>query len=326
MAEIQALAERLRNGDLVAFPTETVYGLGASALSDQAIQKIYQVKGRPSSNPLIVHVSSLAEVQTVADCSSKPELWGQIGKLARFWPGPLSIVVPKSAHISDVASAGLASIAVRIPAHPLALLLIREAGIPLAAPSANPSEHISPTSAQHVLDSFPNADFPILDGGICQGGIESTVLSLLGNTPQILRPGLISQAELEATLGVPVAQHHDTGAILSPGQMPKHYSPQTKTLLLSELLKHQEHLKGKRVALLLIDQDIEQIPFQFEHILRLGSNENLSEVAQNLYRSLRELDAGSYDYIIIDDDIDQEGVGIGVALLDRIQRAAGEAR
>ena len=223
MSHVDQAAELLRNGRLVVFPTETVYGLGANALDPAAVARIFEAKGRPLTSPLIVHVSSIEMARELA------AVWPpQAQALAeRFWPGPLTIIVPKTAQVPDLVTAGLPSVGLRIPAHPVALELLLAAGIPLAAPSANRFTQLSPTTAEHVREGLGDRVDMILDGGPCTVGIESTVISLAGETPKILRPGLISQTDIEAVIG-PVET--GTGAE-SPGQHPKHYSPRTKVIL-----------------------------------------------------------------------------------------------
>lgn len=216
-------AELLRRGEVVAFPTETVYGLGADATNSQAVQKIFTIKGRPSTNPLIVHVADIATARRFA-CQ-----WADLAeKLAQqFWPGPLTLVVPKSPEIADEVTAGLDTVGLRVPNHPIALCLLREFGGAVAAPSANRSTRISPTRAHHVRDEFGDAIPLIIDGGDCQVGIESTVLDLTAE-PRILRPGGISRLMIENTIGIPVAEQvlfQDKGAAASPGQMSVHYAP-----------------------------------------------------------------------------------------------------
>lgn len=223
MSQIDQAAELLRNGRLVVFPTETVYGLGANALDPAAVARIFEAKGRPLTSPLIVHVSSIEMARELA------AVWPpQAQALAEhFWPGPLTIIVPKAAQVPDLVTAGLPSVGLRIPAHPLALELLGAAGIPLAAPSANRFTQLSPTTAEHVRESLGDRVDMILDGGPCTVGIESTVISLAGEMPKILRPGLISQTDIETVIG-PV----ETGmGAESPGQHPKHYSPRTPVIL-----------------------------------------------------------------------------------------------
>ncbi len=240
------LASRLLHDDqVVAFPTETVYGLGGSALSPRAIDRIYAAKGRPRWNPLIVHVPDVAAAARLV--TDWPEAAARLA--ARFWPGPLTLVLRRSATVPDAVSAGRPTLALRIPRHPVALRLLRRCGLPLAAPSANRSQGISPTRAEHVAASLSAADVPlILDGGPCQHGIESTVLDLTTSTPRLLRPGAIPLQALRdalAELGLQVAppeQRGDEAALavnesdpVSPGQMRRHYAPRTPLSLLPSL-------------------------------------------------------------------------------------------
>lgn len=224
----------LQDDQVVAFPTETVYGLGGSALSAQAIATIYRVKGRPAYNPLIVHVPDAPSARAL--CRDGAAFDDRAAALAaRFWPGPLTLVLPRSPRVPAVVSAGLATIALRAPAHPVALRLLRACGLPLAAPSANPSERLSPTSAAHVLRGLP--DLPlVLDGGPCALGIESTVVDLTTPTPRLLRPGALSLARLRQALPelqvLQVAQQLASAAPSpSPGMLARHYAPRARVLL-----------------------------------------------------------------------------------------------
>jgi len=223
-AEIDRAARLLRAGRLVAFPTETVYGLGANARDAEAVARIYAVKRRPPTSPIIVHVASIEMAQPLV--AAWPE---NADRLARkFWPGPLTMVLPSVADIPLIVTAGLHTVGLRMPAHPVALALIRAAGVPLAAPSANRFTELSPTTAEHVRRSLGNdVDF-ILDGGPCEVGIESTVLSLAEPRPVLLRPGGVSRRELEAVIG-PIGTASDPGAGShpSPGMRARHYSPRT---------------------------------------------------------------------------------------------------
>jgi L-threonylcarbamoyladenylate synthase len=216
----------LREGGLVAFPTETVYGLGANALDPAAVARIFDAKGRPATNPIIVHVTTSAEAVSLVIA------WpASAAKLAeRFWPGPLTLVLPRSNRIPDIITAGGPTVALRLPAHPVALALIRAAGVPLAAPSANRSTQLSPTTAQHVLASLGGRIDAVIDGGATPGGIESTVIDLAGPVPRLLRPGLLPVAHLEAILGPltrPGALTPTDTALPSPGMLPRHYAPRT---------------------------------------------------------------------------------------------------
>jgi L-threonylcarbamoyladenylate synthase len=215
----------LRAGGLVAFPTETVYGLGADALIAEAVGRVFTAKGRPANNPLIVHVADEAGARAVA--GEWPEAAARLA--ARFWPGPLTLVVPKAAAVPAVVTAGGPTVAVRVPAHPVALALLRAAGVPLAAPSANRSSQLSPTRAEHVLRGLAGRIDLVLDGGPTTGGLESTVLDVTSTPPRLLRPGLIGPADLEAVIG-PVtcsqaAAGETAGVLPSPGMMRRHYAP-----------------------------------------------------------------------------------------------------
>ena len=283
--DIARAAEWLRAGKLVAIPTETVYGLGANALDEDAVKRIFAAKGRPASSPLIVHVSDLAMARELA------ALWPpQADALAeRFWPGPLTIIVSKSDKVPDVVTAGLPSVALRMPLHPVALAVIAAAGIPVAAPSANRFTQLSPTTAQHVRDGLGDAVDFVLDGGACAVGIESTVISLVGPVPRILRPGMVSQTQIEEVIG-PV---ETGGGVESPGQHAKHYSPRTRVVI----GEGPAFGRGVRVAM-------PSIP---------------AVAAEVLYRNLHELDEQGYDWIAVELPPDTpEWAGVR----DRIIRAA----
>lgn len=224
VAELVRAAELIRRGGLVAFPTETVYGLGANALDEKAVARIYEVKERPFASPLIVHVADEAMARSVT------AEWPPMAELlaTRFWPGPLTLVLKKAPIISDLVTASLDSVGVRVPSHPVALELIRRAGVPIAAPSANRFGEISPTSAGHVRAGLGGSVDMILDGGPTQVGIESTVVSLVRNPPTILRPGMIAQADLEAATGMQWEREIDLPHLMeSPGLHARHYAPRT---------------------------------------------------------------------------------------------------
>ncbi len=222
---IARAAAVLRSGGLVAFPTETVYGLGALALDAAAVRRIFAAKGRPANNPLIVHIADPKDASQVA--AEWPDAAERLAR--RFWPGPLTLVVPRTAGVPDATTAGGPTVAVRVPAHPVALALLRAVGAPVAAPSANRSAELSPTLAEHVLRGLTGRIDLVLDGGPTAGGIESTVLDMTTAPPRLLRPGLIGPAELEAVIG-PVGRTGATqagSALPSPGMLPRHYSPRT---------------------------------------------------------------------------------------------------
>jgi len=288
---------------LVVFPTETVYGLGGNALSDAAVAAIYEAKGRPAFNPLIVHVASQAEAEkyvTFNDTAKK--------LAAAFWPGPLTLVLPRRADckLSLLVSAGLDTVAIRVPAHPLAQALLKETQLPIAAPSANKSGRISPTQASHVEELRGEVTM-ILDGGPCPVGIESTVVNVSENTPVILRPGSITQDQLEKIVGkiLPVGA---SNKIKSPGMLERHYAPGKPLRLNVAEIKPAEALLafGKPLAGAKI-------------IENLSVKGDLKEAAANLFRMLRTLDASNANAIAVM-PIPEEG--LGVAINDRLKRAA----
>jgi L-threonylcarbamoyladenylate synthase len=235
--DIAAAAAALRAGELVAFPTETVYGLGANALDTDAVARIFEAKGRPSTNPVIVHVADKALARSLV--AVWPDEAEQLA--ARFWPGPLTLVVAKGVAIPDIVTAGGPTVGIRIPAHPVALALLRAAGIPVAAPSANRSTEVSPTTAAHVLKGLDGRIAMLLDGGPTTGGIESTVLDLSSRPPRLLRPGLISAEDIENIIGPitrPVLEHGPGEALPSPGLMKRHYSPRAEVVLVEHIDSH----------------------------------------------------------------------------------------
>ena len=292
MTEIERAAALIRAGRLVAFPTETVYGLGANALDAQAVERIFQAKGRPRTSPLIVHIDSVSMARELA--SEWPEIAATLAE--RYWPGPLTLVLPKRPHIPDIVTAGLPTVGLRMPAHPLALELIRAARVPIAAPSANRFTELSPTLAGHVKESL--ADL-VLDGGSAQVGIESTVVSLVG-TPQLLRPGVIPLPEIEALIGTVCAASAGEGAHLAPGMHLRHYRPTTPLCLLG---RDDKPPAGKGAW------------------LRIGSEmpDNPLAYAAALYRKLHELDRQELDWIAVESPPDlPEWSGVR----DRLRRAA----
>jgi L-threonylcarbamoyladenylate synthase len=324
LKQIEHAALLLREGKLVAFPTETVYGLGADATNEAAVRAIFTAKGRPSNNPLIVHVATFEDLMNCTDSAQAGDpkrLQSQLGALRPFWPGPLSVVVPKARSLCAAVSAGGPTVALRIPRHPVALRLIAACGRPIAAPSANPSNYVSPTTAQHVRDSLGTAVTYILDGGPCAIGIESTVLSLVGAEPTVLRPGAVTACELENLLGCPVREallpaSNGTDPLLSPGLLAKHYSPRTPVRLLAGL--DPQLCGGRKVGAIVFSKDA-ALPVTPQILITLSERAALEEVATKLFAALRELDASHVDLILVDTC---EPVGLGAAIMDRILRAA----
>ncbi len=290
---VEEAAALIRAGKLVAFPTETVYGLGANALDSAAVERIFRAKGRPRSSPLIVHVDSVEMARGLA--SRWPEAAGTLAR--RYWPGPLTVVVPKSAAIPDIATAGLPTVGLRMPAHPLALELIRAAGVPIAAPSANRFTDLSPTAARHVPEAL--ADY-VLDGGPARVGIESTVLSLV-DRPLLLRPGVIPLPEIEALIGpVAVAAAPVEGPHASPGMHPRHYRPATPLYL----LRPGQPAPQGTGAWLRVGHEMPSNPLAY---------------AAALYETLHRLDAQGLDWIAVEPPPNTpEWAGVR----DRLRRAA----
>ncbi len=286
-------AALIRAGKLVAFPTETVYGLGANALDAEAVARIFAAKRRPRSSPLIVHVDSLEMARSLA--AAWPESAEILAR--RYWPGPLTLVLPKQPSIPDIVTAGLPTVGLRMPAHPLALELIRAAGVPIAAPSANRFTELSPTVAAHVPESL--ADY-VLDGGPAHVGIESTVLSLAGD-PVLLRPGVIPLPEIEALIGpVRIAAAPASGAHASPGQHPRHYRPATPLLLLAP----GQPTPPGRGAWLRLGREMPADPVAYAAVL---------------YQTLHRLDRQNLDWIALEPPPDTPA---WAGVLDRLKHAA----
>jgi L-threonylcarbamoyladenylate synthase len=314
-AVIARAAAILRDGGLVAFPTETVYGLGANALDAAAVQRIYDAKGRPAYNPLIVHIANASDAKRV--CSEWNE---RADKLARaFWPGPITLVLPRRADVPDAVSAGLPTVAVRVPSHPVARALLAAAGLPIAAPSANKSTQVSPTSGSHVERSLGDAVKLILDAGPTSVGIESTVLDVCGDATTLLRPGTITLSEIEAIVGPVTIAHgaHEGEARPSPGMMDKHYSPRATLVLVEEsavgVRAEHERASMRRVGALVVHSDIEPAAT----VIRMPSDARA--YAARLYDALHRLDEMSCD-IIIAERVPDAPEWLGVR--DRLTRAA----
>ncbi|HEY4201129.1 MAG TPA: L-threonylcarbamoyladenylate synthase [Devosiaceae bacterium] len=300
---VQEAAALLRAGRLCAFPTETVYGLGADATNSDAVLSIYQTKGRPRFNPLIVHCADLDMAADIAVFSPLAR------KLARLWPGPLTLVLPlqPDAEVSDIVTAGLDTVAVRIPNHPLALALIRAAERPLAAPSANPSGRLSPTSAYQVRIGF-GGRVPVLDGGPSESGVESTILKVDGETVTQLRAGALPRDEAEALIGRAIANAETGAAIAAPGMLASHYAPNATLRLNAEAPFADE-------AYLAFGPE----PATERPLRNLSPSAHLHEAARNLFAMLHELDATGSGKIAVA-PIPEEG--LGEAINDRLQRAA----
>lgn len=304
---------------MVAFPTETVYGLGADAFSDEAVDAVFRLKGRPSRNPLIVHAADVAMAKSAV--SSWPDEAQRLAE--RFWPGPLTIVVPRSARVPDRVTAGAATVAVRCPDHPLTLALIKAFGRPLVGPSANPSGRVSPTAADHVRAYFAPRQVLVIDGGACRTGIESTVVSLADpELPVVLRPGAVSAAAIGGALGRPVAVtgHHDPGqgVLAGPGMLPSHYAPQTLARLATrEEIVRALRSSAPRIAALTVGACDAIAPGHV--VVPIGPD--APTYARNLYAALMRADAAGVARILIERPPAGDGDPLWDAVLDRVQRA-----
>ncbi|WP_114946561.1 L-threonylcarbamoyladenylate synthase [Microvirga calopogonii] len=312
-AGLARAADILRHGGLVAFPTETVYGLGADATNAEAVAGIYAAKERPSFNPLISHLDSFesAKIQGMFDETAT--------RLAEaFWPGPLTLVVPiaPSCTISDLARAGLDSVGLRVPAHPLAHALLQGTGRPVAAPSANRSGRVSPTDADHVLGDLDGRIDAVLDGGAAQVGVESTIVSCLGGTPRLLRPGGVPREAIEALIGEKLGTGAEAAGSspLAPGMLASHYAPRAQVRLNATSIRPGE-------AALLFGPSAPQGVEAAQAALNLSKNGDLVEAAAHLFSYLRQLDASGAATIAVSPVPE---TGLGEAINDRLRRAAAE--
>ncbi len=308
-AGIDLAARTLRDGGLLGFPTETVYGLGADATNAVAVARLFAAKGRPSFNPLIAHVRDLAQARTLAQFNDDAK------RLARLWPGPLTLVLPRLSicPVADLATAGLDTIAVRAPSHPVAQALLVKLQRPIVAPSANRSGHVSPTTAAHVLADLGGRIDLILDGGTAPIGVESTIIACLGPEPLLLRAGGLPRPEIERALGHPLSSR-ETAAVesgeapLAPGMLSSHYAPRTRVRLNATHLEPGE-------ALLAFGTPLPAA----EHALNLSPGGDLVEAAANLFSHLRALDAAGAKAIAV---MPIPSHGLGEAINDRLARAA----
>lgn len=325
---IREAAELIRKGELVGMPTETVYGLGANALDEEAVKKIFAAKGRPGDNPLIVHVSCLAEIQPLV--REIPDSAKRL--MEAFWPGPMTLILPKSDLIPSAVSAGLDTVGIRLPASEAARELIRVSGCPIAAPSANRSGRPSPTTAQHVFEDMDGRIPMILDGGSSEVGVESSVIDATGDVPVILRPGGITPEMVEKVLGdVRVDEHvmsplHEGDVVRSPGMKYKHYAPKAKTVIYDGeaeaviaaiCARYDEAERAGEVPAIL---GFDEHDFGSRTRISLGSVKRPQEAAARLFGALRELDERGETVALCEA---VEATGIGLAVMNRMGRAAG---
>lgn len=335
---IQAAAQLIQKQETVAFPTETVYGLGADACSNEAVHKIFQAKGRPQDNPLIVHIANQDMLAGLVDNFSDEAK--QL--MDRFWPGPLTLVLPKGNRVCSRVTAGLESVAVRMPAHPVALALIKAANTPIAAPSANRSGKPSPTRAEHVWRDLAGRIAAILDGGETKVGLESTVLDLTEDRPVLLRPGSITLEQLEEVLGPvrveaelvaddnPVETDQSAFKPRSPGQKYRHYAPEGELCLVSlekglepmrqaiKLALEKDRREGLKTAVLTTDDGAAR--YDADLVISLGPRQQLDQVASRLYEALHQVDQAGIAKIYAETFPENQ---VGKAIMNRLRKAAG---
>lgn len=324
--DINKAADILRNGGLVGLPTETVYGLAADALNGKAVAKIFEAKGRPMDNPLIVHIADFWDI-------IKHRLVNEIPKMLflladEFWPGPLTVIMKKSDIIPDEVSAGLSTVAIRFPSHPVAQRVIKAAGVPLAAPSANLSGSPSPTTAKHVMNDLGGKIDAVIDGGACEVGLESTVITLATDVPRVLRPGGITVEQLREVLGIlqvddaVVHKLKDNEVAASPGMKYKHYAPKANVILLKchddEYIEYVNSRANNGVSALCCDEDIR---FLYVRTYSLGKRNDYTAHAQNLFDMLRKIDDDGVSTTVYSRLPSVNGVGL--AVYNRLIRAAG---
>lgn len=326
--KILKAAKILKNGGTVAFPTETVYGLGANALNIDAIKGIFRAKGRPEDNPLIVHISHISQLDNLVESISTRAL----ELMERFWPGPLTIIFNKRQNVSSIVTGGLSTVAIRMPNHKVAIALIEAAGLPIAAPSANTSGRPSPTHVNHVIEDLNGKVDMIIDGGVTGIGVESTVLDISRDIPIILRPGGVTKEdllEIFPKVEYDVALDSDDSTMIpkSPGQKYRHYSPNAKMIVFQgdienlsndiiETAKKYSH-KGMKVGIMATKQTKDKYDGD---VIDVGDRERPETIATNLFKTLREFDKMAVD-VILAEGINE--VGIGKAIMNRMKKAAG---
>ncbi len=297
--------------ELVAIPTETVYGLAANALNEKAVQKIFEAKGRPRFNPLIVHIYDLAQLNGLA-CYI-PEKAVRLAK--KFWPGPLTLILPKSSKVPEIITAGKPTVGIRMPNHPLTLELLKGLPFPVAAPSANPFTRVSPTSADHVAGYFGDRIPAILDGGPCEVGLESTIVGFDGEAPIVYRKGGISVEAIEAVVGKVQMETKNNKAPIAPGMLLKHYSPRTPLIVSNNIKKTLKDHSSKKIGVLTFSA----MAVPEATVLKvLSPKASLEEAAKRLFATLHELDEAGLDLIIAERFPEE---GLGRSINDRLKRA-----
>ncbi len=312
--DVECAAAIIREGGVVAFATETVYGLGANALDPTAVARVFEVKGRPRFDPLIVHVNHVDDAHRLT--TAFPESAVRLANA--FWPGPLTLVLPKAEDVPDLVTAGLSTVAVRVPVHPLARQLISQAGVPIAAPSANPFGEVSPTTAEHVRQQLGDRIDYLLDGGRCAVGVESTVLHVDDGRSTLLRPGGVTQEEIEQVIGPvnlpPAADANDEQPQTAPGMLSRHYAPRTPLRIVERV---SDVAMADCTGLLTLQTS--DVASRFDAVEVLSPGGDLCEAAANFYAAVRRLDAHGLEGIVATLFPDE---GLGRALNDRLRRAA----
>lgn len=307
--QIIIAAKHIQEGRLVAFPTETVYGLGANALDPIAVAKIFELKERPTFDPLIIHIASTNDITRLTITEDE-----RVYKLAdRFWPGPLTIILPKSELVPDIVTSGLRTVGIRMPNHPLALALIKESGCPIAAPSANKFGQLSPTQARHVSKQLPGVDY-LLDGGEAQVGIESTIISLNEKGFDILRHGVITKEDIEVIIPYHALPANEKTNIVSPGMLKSHYSPEKPIYILGEALP--ANIDRKKAGLLSFTGE-DTANYQIVELL--APDKDLKTCAVNLFAAIHRLEESKVEYILAEP---VPVKGIGIAIMDKLKKAA----
>ena len=311
--DIQKAISLLENEELVAIPTETVYGLAGNIFSEKAIKNIFSTKKRPFFNPLIVHISTVDDLETIV--SEIPEKAKLLAKT--FWPGSMTLVLKKRNNIPNIITAGKDTVAVRVPNHSTTLNLLKQLTFPLAAPSANPFNNISPTKPEHVERYFKNNINMVLDGGTCKNGIESTIIGFENDEPVIYRLGALALEEIEAVVGKVLVKNKKEESPDAPGMLNKHYSPLTTTILTDDILSEIQNNSTKKIGVLTLNTSFKSEKITSEIIL--SETKNLKEATSKLYDALHQLDHQNLDVILVEKMPD---FGLGKSMNDRLQRAA----
>ena len=311
--DINLAVQHLNDNGIIGFPTETVYGLAGNAFETEAIHKIFDVKKRPTFNPLIVHIKGIQDLEYIA--KDIPSIAYELAKV--FWPGPLTLILKKQPHIPDLVTANQETVAVRVPNHPLALQLLNQLDFPLVAPSANPFTSISPTSAEHVENYFGNKINLVLDGGECTAGIESTIIGFDNNKVIVYRLGALALEELEKVTGSVTLLNKKDKKPIAPGMLLKHYAPKTDFILTRNVQEELDWYSDKKIGLLLFNSYLHQ--YNINNQIVLSEEGDLNLAASNLYNAMHQLDKMNLDLIIAER---LPEYGLGISINDRLERAS----